>query len=288
MRIGLLIVMSLLSLAGRAAPGQGGTIEAFPSKLLNRKVQIAVHVPLEAALGKWKAAHPDWKPRLVLFLNGAYDGPKDLLKQGIYADLAAREDAGALPPSLWVAPDHLMSWYADRKDGTFPYERFLMEELIPALERAHPGYGGSKEARTVAGLSMGAFGGLNLAARTRAFARCAALSPALVVPPFKNAGFWIRGSLKKAFPMDEEAFAPWNPWRNLGGDAELILGCGSEDHYGLARVTTALAQECAKAGHPPVATLFAAGDHDWAFWTPAFERLAPWLAGGAPPTTLSP
>ncbi|HTL97952.1 MAG TPA: alpha/beta hydrolase-fold protein [Holophagaceae bacterium] len=288
MRIGLVIAMSLLSLAGRAAPGQGGTLEAFPSKLLERKVRIAVHVPSEASVSRWDAAHPGWKPRLVLFLNGAYDGPEDLLKQGIYADLAAREEAGALPPSLWVAPEHFMTWYADRKDGKFPYERFLVDELIPAMERAHPGYGGSKEARSIAGLSMGAFGALNLSARTGAFARCAALSPALVEAPFKSAGFWVRGSLKKAFPLDPEAFAPWNPWRHPGDGAELVLGCGSEDRYGLARVTAVFAQKCAEAGHPPVATLYAPGNHDWGFWTPAFEELAPWLAGDAPPTRLSP
>lgn len=251
-------------------------------------MRIAVHVPSDAALTRWKAAHPDWKPRLVLFLPGAYDGPEDLLKRGVYADLAAREDAGELAPSLWVAPDNLMSWYSDRKDGSFPYERFLMEELVPALEQTHPAYGGSKEARTVAGLSMGAFGALNLSARTKAFGRCVALSPALVRPPFKSAGFWIRPTLKRTFPLDLEAFAPWDPWRHLGGDAELVLGCGTEDKYGLEKVTTAFAEKCRAAGHAPVAVLLAPGNHDWAFWAPAFEKLAPWIAGDALPPTLKP
>ena len=263
-------------------------MEKFPSRLLARKVEIALHVPDEDAVARWEAAHPGWKPRLVLFLPGAYDGPEDLIKRGIYADLAAREEAGTLAPSLWVAPEHFRSWYADRKDGRFPYERFLVEELIPALEKAHPGYGGSKKARSVAGLSMGGFGALNLAARTGAFSRCAALSPALVQPPFKNAAFWIRGSLRKTFPLDPEAFAPWDPWRNHGSGAELILGCGSQDRYGLAAVTESFAEKCRVAGHAPVAVLFAPGGHDWAFWTPAFERLAPWLAGGAAPSTLEP
>ena len=292
MRIGLFIVMSfgmsLLSLAAKAAPGQGGTIEAFPSKLLDRKVAVAVHAPDPAALAKWQAAHPDWKPRLVLFLNGAYDGPKDLLQQGVFADLSAREGAGELAPSLWIAPEHFMSWYADRKDGRFPYERFLVEELIPALERAHPGYGGSPEARTVAGLSMGGFGALNLAQRTGSFGRCVALSPALVVAPFKSAGFWIRGSLKKAFPLEPEAFAPWNPWRHLGGATDLVLGCGTEDPYGIAPATRGFADRRREAGHPVAALLLWPGGHDWKFWAPAFERLAPWMAGDALPSKLDP
>lgn len=282
------MLVSLLSLAAKGAPSQGGSLEKFPSKLLDRKVEIAVHVPSEAVLATWKATHPGWKPRLVLFLPGAYDGADDLLKRGVYADLAAREASGDLAPSLWVAPDNLMSWYADRKDGTFPYERFLLEELIPALEREHPDYGGSRPARTVAGLSMGGFGALNLAARSKAFSRCVALSPALVQPPFKTAGFWVRHSLTRAFPMDLEAFTPWNPWRHLGGDAELVLGCGTEDKYHLDRVTRAFAETCRAGGHPPVAVFLAPGNHDWGFWAPAFEALAPWIAGGKLPSTLEP
>ncbi len=251
-------------------------------------MELAIHVPSDAALQRWQAAHPDWRPRLVLFLPGAYDGPKDLLKQGIYADLAAREDAGAIPPALWIAPEHFLSWYADRKDGSFPYERFLLEELIPAMERAHPAYGGSKEARAVAGLSMGGFGALNLAARTHAFSRCAALSPALVKPPFASAGFWLRRGLRKIFPLDAEAFAPWNPWNNLGGDAELAIGSGLQDRYGIAAAARGLAEKRTEAGHPAAILLFWPGDHDWAFWTPAFERLAPWLAGDAAPSKLDP
>lgn len=288
MRFVSVMLVSLLSLAAKAAPGQGGSLEKFPSRLLDRKVEIAVHVPSEAALVRWQAAHPHWSPRLVLFLPGAYDGPEDLLKRGVYSDLAAREASGELAPSLWVAPDNLMSWYADRKDGKAPYERFLMEELIPALERAHPAYGGSREARTVAGLSMGGFGALNLSARTKAFSRCVALSPALVQPPFKTAGFWIRHTLTRTFPMDLEAFAPWDPWRHLGGDAELVLGCGTEDKYHLDRVTRAFAGKCRAGGHAPVAVLMAPGNHDWGFWKPAFGKLAPWIAGEDLPSTLTP
>lgn len=288
MRIVSAMLASCLIFAGKGAFAQGASLESLPSKLLDRKVELALHVPSEAALQRWQAAHPGWKPRLVLFLPGAYDGPKDLIKQGIYADLAAREDAAAIPPSLWVAPEHFMSWYADRKDGSFPYERFLMEELIPWLEKAHPAFGGSREARTVAGLSMGGFGALNLAARTHAFARCAALSPALVKPPFTSAGFWLRPGLKKIFPLDSKAFEPWNPWAHLGGDAELAIGCGLQDRYGIAPAAQGLAERRAAEGHPAAVLLFWPGNHDWAFWTPAFERLAPWLAGGSVPPKLEP
>lgn len=253
-------------------------MEKFPSRLLKREVPIAVHAPDAAPLAAWRAAHPGWRPRLVLFLPGAWDGPEDLLKQGLYADLAKREAAGELPPSYWVAPTHYKSWYADSRDGSLPYERFLVEELLPALGQRFPDAG----ARTVAGLSMGGFGALNLAARTRLFDRCVALSPALVEPPFKRAGWLLRGSLRRAFPDDKEAFAPWDPWVHLGGDTELVLGCGREDKYGLAELVEEFSALCAKRQRP-VQLFLRPGDHAWSYWTPEFERLAPWIAGGALP-----
>ena len=161
-----------------------------------------------------------------------------------------------------------------------------MEELIPDLEREHPAYGGTRASRTVAGFSMGGFGALNLSARTGAFDRCVALSSALVRPPFKTAGFWIRRTLTRAFPMDLDAFAPWNPWVHLGGNADLVLGCGTNDKYHLDAVTRDFAERCREKGHAPVAVLLTPGDHTWDYWAPAFESLAPWIAGGALPPTL--
>ena len=287
MRIGRVIASSLLSLAATAAFSQGGTIETFPSKLLRREVKVAVHAPDPADLTRWRAARPDRAPCLVLFLNGANDRPQDLIDQGICADLAAREHAGELPPSLWIAPENFLSWYADRRDGTFPFERFLVEELIPAMERAHPGCGGSREARTVAGFSMGGFGALNVAQRTGVFSRCVALSPAMMEAPFQGTSPRLRHDLLQAFPMEPDAFAPWDPWRHLGGDIDLVLGCGTEDRRLLA-VTKGLARKRAAAGHPSAAVLLWPGGHNWGFWTPAFERLAPWMAGGPLPTKLEP
>ena len=150
------------------SPAPGAGLETIHSDGLKRDVPVAVHVPAAAAVAQWTALHPTTRMKLVLFLPGAFDGPGDFIKEGLEAFLCDQETKGMLPPSLWVAVTHFRGWYADRAVGSFPYERFLMEELIPRLEARYPAYGGSPQARSVAGLSMGGFGALNLSARTGA------------------------------------------------------------------------------------------------------------------------
>ena len=260
------------------SPAPGAGLETIHSDCLKRDVPVAVHVPAAAAAAHWTALHPTARMKLVLFLPGAFDGPDDFIKEGLEAFLSDQETKGLLPPSLWVAVTHFRGWYADRADGSFPYERFLMEELIPRLEARYPAYGGSPPARSVAGLSMGGFGALNLAARTGAFSKCLALSPALVEPPFKQVGWFIRRSLIHTFPLDPVLFAPWNPWKHLGGTTELVLGCGTEDKYGLAQACRDFARVCEERQRPLVVEL-RPGGHDWAYWTPRFKVWMPWLLG---------
>jgi hypothetical protein len=267
--------LAALLAGGLALHGQADRLERFRSALLDRSVEIALHVPAAAALQSFRATHPAEAPALVLFLPGAWDGPGDLLAKGLFAELSRREAAGARP-ALWVAVAHFRGWYADRKDGRFPYARFLMEELLPALETRFA-VGGRRADRAVAGLSMGGFGALNLAGRTGAFGRTLALSPALVEPPFK--GPWLlRRSLARTFDPAPEAFASWNPWRHLGGQPDLRLACGTSDTYGLAPVTEAFARKRREAGLP-VALELRPGGHDWATWSPMLLDNAAWLAG---------
>lgn len=255
---------------------RAAALEYVRSERLKRDVPIALHVPAKALVDRWKAAHPGQPMQLVLFLPGAWDGPKDFLREGLEVFIADQEAKGELPPSLWVAVTHFQSWYADRLDGSFPYERFLMDELLPLLETRHPGYGGTPKARSITGLSMGGFGALNLAARTGAFSRCLALSPAFVDAPFTSYQWFIRRSLRRTFPLDPVLFAPWDPWSHLGGDAELVIGAGTEDRYHLAGACRDFARLCADRGRPVQVDL-RPGGHDWAYWTPVFKDWMPWL-----------
>ncbi len=265
--MGFLTSFACSSLWGQAS------LERFPSKLLARDVPIAVHVPEPSAVEAWKRTHPADHLRLVLFLPGYFDGPEDLHRQGIYEELRRRETNGTLAPALWVAVTHYHAWYMDALDGSFPYRRFLLEELLPEIERRHPEFGGRRESRTVAGLSMGGLAALNFASGTKLFGRCAAISPALLEPPFKRAGFFLRPGIRKAFPSDKEAFAPWNPWKHRGGTSELLLGSGLQDKYGLGKATEELAALCKRPGRV-VRLHLREGGHDWNYFKPAFLEYA--------------
>ncbi|MBL0313076.1 MAG: hypothetical protein IPP78_10270 [Holophagaceae bacterium] len=103
-----------------------------------------------------------------------------------------------------------------------------------------------------------------------------------VPTPFNGAGWFVRFSLKRTFPMDAEAFAPWNPFNHLGGTAELYLGCGTEDKYGIAPPTETFAK-LAKKRERAISLVLGGGNHDSDYWAPEFKRLVPWLRGGSPP-----
>lgn len=97
-----------------------------------------------------------------------------------YADLArvlARETtAGRIGPFIAVMPDGYDSYYADRCDGSFDYERMLLEELLPRIERDYRTDG----RRAALGFSMGGFGAMSVALRHRdLFCAAAALSPSI-------------------------------------------------------------------------------------------------------------
>lgn len=264
----------VFSLTGLALPGQD-RLEPFPSRLLGRDVPIAIHEPSPSVIEAFQARHPGARMRLVLFLPGYFDGPKDFFKYGVFPELTRREQAGEAAPALWVAVTHYKSWYVDRKDGTFPFERFLREELLPALEARFPNFGGRVEARTVAGMSMGGLGALNLNARSGLFSRIVAISPALVEPPFTMVPWFMRRSIKGAMPMDEEAFRPWSPRHHKGGDADLHLASGTEDRHGTAQGVKVF-QEMARKPGRIVDVSLSPGGHDWKYFGPEILRQAAW------------
>lgn len=280
MRIRSVLQVVAMMLGGIALSAQD-RIEPFPSRLLGRTVPIAIHEPAAPVVEAYLARHPGARLRLVLFLPGVFDGPRDFFRHGVFPGLSDREARGEVAPALWVAVTHFRSWYVDRKDGRFPYERFLVDELLPALEARFPRFGGAPEARTSAGLSMGGFGALNLGGRTRHFARVLALSPALVEPPFANVPWFIRRSLKRALPLEDEPFRPWSPRYHLGGDTELRLTAGTEDRHGIHHGVPIFAEMARKPGRT-VEVFLGSGGHDWAYFGPEILRQAAWAAAPSP------
>lgn len=68
------VLFSFISFACFACFGSTGNpdygMEDFPSHYLKRKVPISLHVPASDVLAAWKAANPNVRGRLILFLPG--------------------------------------------------------------------------------------------------------------------------------------------------------------------------------------------------------------------------
>jgi putative tributyrin esterase len=65
-------------------------------------------------------------------------------------------------PFVLVFPDAANSWYSDAADGSAPYERWFIEELMPHVLGSYRVRDG-RDSTGVIGLSMGGFGAVKLA-----------------------------------------------------------------------------------------------------------------------------
>ena len=75
----LRVLWLLITLVATWFPGRAAALERVPSSRLKLEVPVALHVPKEAVIQRWTAAHPGQPMQLVLFLPGAWDGPEDFL-----------------------------------------------------------------------------------------------------------------------------------------------------------------------------------------------------------------
>lgn len=166
----------------------------------------------------------------------------------------------------------------------------FLAELLDALPQVLP-LSRAREDTAALGVSMGAFGALGWALRSRAFARVAAISGVFdprVAPDPRIARDRVQRALHRALEpamrhalLDDRGRV--RPEADLtalldeacgGGHAvpALSLACGDGDWLSLPQ-TRAFAAVC--AGHAvPVRMNISPGGHDAAFWRPAFRRAA--------------
>ena len=119
-------------------------------------------------------------------------------------------DEGSLGPMIIVMPDGDTGWWVDRKDGTKPYESFLMDEFIPYIDSAYRTISDGQN-RAVGGLSMGGFGAFSLAFRyLETFRAAAATSPAIPAN-VEDAETFIAFVGTFGFPFDESYYGERDP-----------------------------------------------------------------------------
>ncbi|HUK13595.1 MAG TPA: alpha/beta hydrolase-fold protein [Thermoanaerobaculaceae bacterium] len=167
----LVLAVSAALLAARAAQaGENGRVV--------RLTLAGPHAP--SGVRTEVVVPPGWKPGrpavLMVFLHDGWGSQRSFRRHGL-ADLAlGMMQGGALPPTLIASPRHRGTFIADSPRAAM--ESFVADDIVPALERAFPGAGGSRERRVVWGISMGGYGALKMALRhPDAYGRAGALAP---------------------------------------------------------------------------------------------------------------
>jgi len=170
------LVTMIALLAATPAFAQQGTVYEhllLDSALMGQQVHYSVYLPPDYEISS--RSYP-----IVYLLHGYTDDDVGWVQMGeMNRILDTAIASGELPPMVVVMPDGGVTWYVDSADGTAPWERMFLEEMMPAVESEYRVRGG-KRFRGIAGLSMGGWGTLTLAMRhPDLFSGAAAFSAAI-------------------------------------------------------------------------------------------------------------
>jgi len=266
-------LICLLLLA--AAPAvRAGTVETVTvvSSSLGRPIDLKVYVPQDSG-----------EPLPVVYLLHGYGGGAGDWIGGGTAEATARTvfaEPDAVP-MLLVMPGAGNSWYVNSpKYGD--WETAIVRDLVPAIDARYPTRA-IRDQRFVAGLSMGGYGALRLAAHHPAlFRAAAAFSPAVfedVASVADFPGFQLK-FFAGAFgdPLDIDRFNAANVFSPLSAIPEdlptnFYVMTGDHDGLGLWDGALRFFRAARAAGHS-VQLRVHDGGHEWRLWR---DELAPAL-----------
>lgn len=232
--------------------------------------------------------YPAAAPYPVLYFLHDYFGDDDVLWQkGVIAGLEAELQSGARGDFVLVAPRGDRGYWSDSYDGRRRYESWVVETLIPEVERRFR-VRTDRAGRAVTGISMGGLGAIKMALRRPGlFGRASSLSGALIPLDRESVASysWLqRRILRRVFgPLEGDNAYAANDVRRLASSAapadppRLMLRCGLEDEYRLAVAAEKLAGVLEASGWP-VEVVLEPGDHDWDYWRRSAVELLLWHA----------
>ncbi|MEP6705937.1 MAG: alpha/beta hydrolase family protein [Pyrinomonadaceae bacterium] len=242
---------------------------SFKSNLVGATLPYIVVLP--AGYQERSAGTQASYPVLYLLhgLGGRYDNWTSKTKLKEYA---------AQYQMIIVTPEGNDGWYTDSATvATDKYETYIMEELIPDVERRFRAAKG-REGRAIAGLSMGGYGALKFAVKyPDRFVFAASISGALdpAERSDANQGFawgFLRSSVLKTFGPDNSATRASNNlhkiFRELASERiralpYIYLDCGTEDGFFATNHDLASILLERKIPHEYRQL---PGKHDWVYW----------------------
>lgn len=290
------LALAVAAMLAACSPGPKNLeFGAVRSGLLEKTLDFSV-LRAPPAEGGDPAALP-----VVVLLHGMGDDHRSLDRFGLSSGLRAAMEAGRIPRAHFAMPYGERGFWIDWHDGSRPYERYLLEEVLPAAE-ALLGARPSRERRVILGVSMGGGGALQIGMRhPELFGGAGSLSGLLLDQ--EEARSLLRTSRTRFFVdlervfgdgSDQEYFDAHDVYgiaerRAAAFDQRIFLAAGTREDPEFLRTTRRFHDHLAALG---IAHAFAAydGGHGWKYWAPLIEEaLRALLPGGGPgPATAHP
>ena len=240
------------------------------SRILARTVDYCVDLP-----ANYDSTHRRYP--VLYFLHGLFEDYHAWDENGGKTILDTMVGRRTIGPFLVVLPNAgRRSFYVNSYDGHERYEDFLIQELVPTIDRQYRTIP-SPGARGISGVSMGGYGSLHLAMRhPDVFGSVSAQGAALVssLPnPLPSEGKWgfYQHVLAEAFgyPVNIAYWDANNPL-TLAQHPEnfpnlrIYFDCGTHDRYGFESGAEAL-NRILNEHHFPHTYALRPGDHGWSY-----------------------
>lgn len=255
------------ALSGASRPGVSDVV--VESAALGRSMPAQVFVPARL--------DPNGRYPVLYLFHGRYGTERGWMggsfgREGVEIDVIAQHliDEGRIRPTIIVSAAIEDSYGVDSPPTSEgydhgPYERYVMDELMPAIEGRFP-VSTDPADRFVGGLSMGGFAALHAAFRyPERFGGVAGVSPAIFEGMLPDRG-WLYPTPAARRDHDPLLLARSAPLEDL----RVFLGAGERDYTWITGATRLLAERLSARG-VVAAPVVAAGGHNVRTW----QRLAP-------------
>lgn len=244
--------------------------DQVPSAILGRSVETCVALP------PGYDSSPFVRYPTLYFLHGLFENARSWSERGGQETWEEMLSQGKIGKFLVVLPDGGKTFYVNSSDGHDRYEDFLVQELVPTIDRTYRTLA-TPAARGISGTSMGGYGALHIAMRHSDIFGSASAHSAALLPKFPNPlptegrwGFYAR-VLQAPFgsPLNEaywEANSPLtlaeHPDRFTA--LKLYFDCGDHDRYGFEEGAELLDRILTEKSFPHEYAL-RSGDHGWTY-----------------------
>lgn len=246
--------------------------QSVPSQALSHPVDVCVVLPSDYSVSGSR------RFPVLYYLHGLFENEHSWIERGGQEILEGLVSAGATGEFIVVLPNGGKSFYINSFDGRERYEDFLVQELVPWVDRNFRTLS-SRESRGIAGDSMGGYGSLHLGMRhPDLFGSVSAQSAALIaklpdpLPSEGRWGFYAR-ILQEPFgsPLNEAYWEANSPLTLAAvpsrfASVKLYFDCGNQDRYGFEEGAKELDQTLSAKGFPHEFQM-REGNHGWSYLT---------------------